>query len=170
MLAVEGVTIVRIGQLLNVHVFVGVLLIPPVLLKVTSTGWRFVKYYWGEPQYRRKGPPQILLRLLGPLVVVLSFGVLATGVALVIGAPASWHANLFQLHRITFVLWFVVTAVHVLGHVVETARLAPADWMRRTHRQVRGASVRQWAVAVSLAAGVVAALWIVPYASNWRVA
>jgi hypothetical protein len=40
LLAVEGLTIVFLGQLLWVHLFVGVVLIPPVALKLGSTGWR----------------------------------------------------------------------------------------------------------------------------------
>ena len=57
LLAAEGVTVLRVGALLTPHVFIGMLLIPPVLLKIGSTGWRFVRYYRGSPAYRRKGPP-----------------------------------------------------------------------------------------------------------------
>jgi hypothetical protein len=34
-------------------VFIGMVLVPPVLLKVDSTGWRFARYYRGAPAYRR---------------------------------------------------------------------------------------------------------------------
>ena len=40
LLAVEGVTILSIGQLLSFHIVVGLLIIPPVLLKLASTGYR----------------------------------------------------------------------------------------------------------------------------------
>jgi hypothetical protein len=43
--------------------------------------------------------------------------------------------------------------IHVLGHLVETARVAPLDWLRRTRRDISGAAARQWAVAASVAAG-----------------
>ena len=55
LLAVEGVTIPAIGQLLSVHVFVGMLLLGPVALKLASTGYRFVRYYAGGLEYVRKG-------------------------------------------------------------------------------------------------------------------
>ena len=71
------------------------LLIPPVLLKIGSTGWRFVRYYRGSPAYRRKGPPPALLRLLGPVVVILTVGVLASGVALVLAPHSLRHTLLF---------------------------------------------------------------------------
>ena len=55
---VIGVTILRIGQLISVHLFVGFLLVGPVSLKLASTGYRFVRYYSGERTYRRKRPPE----------------------------------------------------------------------------------------------------------------
>src|SRR6266446_174113 len=39
LLAAEGVTIIRVRQLLSPHVFLGVVLISPVLVKVASTTW-----------------------------------------------------------------------------------------------------------------------------------
>ena len=43
LLAAEGATILRIRGLISVHIFFGMLLIPPVLLKLASTGYRFVR-------------------------------------------------------------------------------------------------------------------------------
>ncbi len=43
LLAIEGVTVLRVRALLTLHVFIGMLLVPPVLLKVGSTTWRFVR-------------------------------------------------------------------------------------------------------------------------------
>ena len=56
LLAAEGVTILWVRELLTPHVFIGMVLVPPVLLKVARTGWRFARYYRGAPAYRRKGP------------------------------------------------------------------------------------------------------------------
>ena len=42
---------------------------PSRVLKLCTTGYRFVKYYGHDPAYRRKGPPHPILRILGPLVV-----------------------------------------------------------------------------------------------------
>ena len=44
LLGIEGMTLVSIRRLITLHVFVGMLLVPPVLLKMCTTGWRFVKY------------------------------------------------------------------------------------------------------------------------------
>ena len=59
LLAAEGVTIPFIGQLLGPHMFIGLLLIPPVALKLASTGYRFARYYTHDEPYVRKGPPPI---------------------------------------------------------------------------------------------------------------
>ncbi len=82
LLPAEGVTVLRVRALLTAHVFIGMLLVPPVLLKIGTTGYRFVRYYAGSPAYRRKGPPPLLLRVLGPLVVVLTTCLFASGIAL----------------------------------------------------------------------------------------
>ena len=83
LLAVEGVTILFIGRLLSVHVFIGLLLLGPVGLKLASTGYRFLGYYTARAAYRRKGPPATPLRLLAIPLVLSTVAVFATGVALV---------------------------------------------------------------------------------------
>ncbi len=166
LLAAEGATILRIRALLTPHVFIGMLLVPPVLLKMGSTIWRFARYYMGDPAYRRKGPPLALLRLIGPVVVVLTLAVFATGIALLLG-PGSWRSQMLLLHKASFVVWLIVTAVHVLGHLADTAQLAPRDWLRRSRRQVNGAGARQWALAASLAMGLILAIVVVPRVGHW---
>jgi hypothetical protein len=166
LLAGEGVTILQIGSLLDPHVFLGVLLIPPVLVKLASTSWRIFKYYTGDPEYRRKGPPPIVLRLLGPVVVVLTVLVFASGVGLIF-LPGSLRQQLMLVHKASFLLWIAATSVHVLGHLAETAKMAPLDWLAKSRRQVRGATLRQWLVTASLIIGLIAAVLITPHATGW---
>ena len=166
LLAAEGVTILRVRALLAPHVFIGMLLVPPVLLKMGSTTWRFARYYLGDPAYRRKGPPLPILRLIGPVVVVLTLAVFATGIALLLG-PRSWRSQMLLLHKASFIVWLAVMAVHVLAHLADTARLAPRDWLRRSRRQVHGAGARQWAIAASLALGLILAVLVVPQVGHW---
>ena len=166
LLAAEGITILQIRGLLTEHVFIGLLLVPPVLLKTGSTLWRFARYYVGDPAFRRKGPPPVLLRLLGPVVILLTLAVLATGVALLLASAALLPTLLF-LHKASFVLWLLAMTVHVLGHLADTARLAPRDWMRRTRRDVSGASLRQWAITASLVAGLLLGLMLAGRAAPW---
>ena len=166
LLAAEGLTILRVRALLTPHIFIGMLLVPPVLLKMGSTMWRFARYYLGAPDYRRKGPPLPMFRVLGPVVIILTVALFATGLALFLG-PHSWRAQMLVLHRDSFIVWFVVMTVHVLGHLGETAKIAPRDWMLRTRHQVDGAGTRQWAIASSLALGLILALMVVPHIGPW---
>ncbi len=152
LLAVEGVTILRIHALLTPHVFVGMLLVPPVLVKIGSTTWRFARYYRGNLAYRRKGPPAAILRVLGPFVVVLTVVMFASGIVVLLGPP-TWRSQTLFLHQASFAVWLVVMTVHVLGHARETIRLAPLDWVRRTRREPSGATSRQATLVASLIIG-----------------
>jgi hypothetical protein len=118
LLAVLGVTIVRIGALLNAHMFIGMLLIGPIALKIASTGYRFVRYYAANPRYRSKGPPPVAMRLIAPIVVISTIVVFASGVALLFAGPGS-RGTLTPLHKDSFIVWLVFTGLHVLGHLVE---------------------------------------------------
>jgi hypothetical protein len=166
LLAAEGVTILRVRELLSPHVFIGVVLIPPVLVKVASTTWRFARYYAGAPAYRRKGPPPVLLRLLGPVVVILTLVLLFSGVGLLL-VSRPWLPLLLKVHQASFVLWFGAMTVHVLAHVGEVFRLAPRDWLRRGRREVTGAGARQWLIAVSLVAGVMLGFLLLTHVGHW---
>ncbi len=70
LLAVIGVTILRIRQLISVHLFVGLVLLGPVAIKLASTGYRFARFYTRDLVYRAKGPPDLVMRLSAPIVVV----------------------------------------------------------------------------------------------------
>src|SRR5205807_5918895 len=52
LLAVEGYTLPQVRHVLSLHVFIGLLLVGPVLLKTASTMYRFARYYRGEGAYR----------------------------------------------------------------------------------------------------------------------
>ena len=94
----------------------------------------------------------MLLRLLGPAVVILTLVLLFSGVGLLL-VIRSWLPLLLKVHKASFVLWFAAMTVHVLGHLGEVFRLAPRDWLRRTRREITGAGARQWLIAASLVAG-----------------
>ena len=121
LLAVIGVTLLRLHGLLSVHLFVGMLLIPPVLLKMASTGYRFARYYTHNARYRRKGPPEAIMRALAPLVVISTVVVFASGVALLLIGPSS-RGELLPIHKVSFIVWAAVTVLHVLGHLPQLPR------------------------------------------------
>lgn len=154
LLVAEGVTIPFIGKWLGPHMFIGLLLIPPVALKMASTGYRFVRYYTHDEPYVRKGPPPTILRFLAPGVVLTTLAVFGTGVALLFTGPPS-DALIFA-HKLSFIAWVALMALHVLGHLLELPRLASADWRRHGPREARlaGAGMRAAALSAAIALGV----------------
>ncbi len=185
LLAGLGVTIIRIGQLLWLHLFLGLVLLGPVALKLASTGYRFARYYTSEPAYREKGPPAPALRGLAPFVVFFTLAVFATGVALLVLGPTA-RQPLVLLHKVSFFAWLAVMALHVLGHLPEILRLlsnarhsrreiidGQAAWSRgrpppaRTAAQVDGRQGRGAALIVALLSGLVLGVALIGQFSVW---
>ncbi|WP_106347235.1 hypothetical protein [Antricoccus suffuscus] len=167
LLAVEGVTVLNVRGMITLHVYLGILLVGPVLLKCASTIYRFVRYYTGAPAYVQKGPPHPILRLLGPVVILSSLAVLGTGIGLVFVGPD--HSEpLLTLHQASFIVWLVVVIIHVLGHIL---RASTTTWreLRDPHADpaVRGRRWRVFAAAASLVVGVGLATALLPSAHSW---
>jgi hypothetical protein len=167
LLAAEGATIPFIGQLLGPHIFIGMLLIPPVLLKMGSTGYRFARYYTGSPRYVQKGPPLLVLRVLAPGVVLTTLALFGTGVALLIDGPPS--NTLIFAHKLSFIAWVALMTLHVLGHLLEVPSLASADWRRAgpPEARVAGAGMRTLSLATAILAGVALAVLTFSAAQPW---
>jgi hypothetical protein len=163
--AIEGFTILSVQRLLFLHFLVGLLLIGPVLLKIGSTGYRFVRYYTGSAPYVRKGPPSPILRVLGPLVILTSVAVIGTGTVLaVVGRNATW---LF-LHKASFVLWFGVMTIHVLNYAPRLPRmLTSREGGGGYGAAVPGGAGRWLLLAASLAVGVGVAAITMHMSSYW---
>jgi hypothetical protein len=168
LLAVIGVTIVSLTQLLWIHLFVGMLLIGPLMLKLASTGYRFVRYYTANPRYRRKGPPPLSLRLIAPVVVASTIVVFASGVALLFIGPGS-RATLLPIHKISFIVWGSFTALHVLAHLPTVARGLRVDYGGRSIGAVRvaGRAGRTLSLIGALLAGAAIAVLVIPQFAPW---
>jgi hypothetical protein len=117
LLAAIVVTILDISGLLAAHYLIGFLLIPPVLLKLASTGYRFFRYYAGSAAYRRAGAPPVLLRfVVAPILVASTVVVFATGLELWLFGlrfGSSW----MQAHTFSAVVMLLAATAHVLAHV-----------------------------------------------------
>ncbi len=141
LLAAEGFTILSLRQLLTPHFFIGMLLLGPVALKAGSTVYRFIRYYAGSAPYRRKGPPALLLRLLGPVIIASTAGVFGTGIALAVAGPAGRQPWLF-LHKASFVIWFCAMAIHVLAYLPRLPRLLASEARGTAAGQAEGPAPR----------------------------
>ncbi len=156
---VEGVTLVSMGPLIDVHVFVGMMLVPVAVLKTATTGYRVVRYYTGSRVYVTAGPPPLLLRLLGPLVVLATLALLGTGITLGVVGPG--RGGLVLAHQASFVVWLVAIGLHVLGRTFPAARLALGE--ATASPRVSGQVLR----AVVLAATLAGAVWLATVTVTW---
>jgi hypothetical protein len=168
LLAVIGVTLLRMRSLISVHLFVGLLLIPPIALKLASTCYRFMRYYTFNPTYRKRGAPPILLRVSAPVVVASTLAVLATGVALLFVGPES-AGFLRELHKLSFIVWVAFTALHVLGHLPDLQKIFLIERGGRFeyNQLAAGRSGRTISIAGALLAGVVLAILLIPHYGAW---
>jgi hypothetical protein len=172
---VELGTLLNLTALIGWHVVVGVLLVPPALLKKATTGWRIVRYYTKRPPYHRAGPPPTLLRMLGPLVVIFTLALLGSGLALIALGPDTSSTLLLTVlgkridavtvHQATFVLWAAVTGLHCAGRLVPAMRIvtSPRDARSRVPGRLSRATVLTLTLLV---AGVFAAV-VLGASSAW---
>jgi hypothetical protein len=168
LLAVIGVTILRLRPLISVHLFVGLVLIPVVCLKLASTGYRFMRYYTSDPAYRKRGAPAILLRASAPILVATSVAVFATGVALLFVGPES-SGTLRLLHKASFIVWAAFAALHVLGHLPDLQKtfLTSRGGHVEYNRHAAGAAGRVISIVGALLAGVVLGIVLIPHFGAW---
>lgn len=162
--AVEGVTLLAKHALLPLHFFVGFLLVGPVVLKLGSTGYRFVRYYTGSAPYVRKGPPVLLLRLLGPVVIATSTGVIGSGIGLAFFGPVP---ILLLAHKGFFILWFGAMTIHVLWYAPQLPRMLMTGRTASRPATMAGTGRRWLLLSFALAAGLALALATYHLAGSW---
>jgi hypothetical protein len=160
LLVAEGITIVHMRGLLSAHMFIGLVLIPPVMVKLGSTGYRMVSYYAGSRPYRLKGPPLLPLRLMAPLLVASTLAVLASGVALLAAGHKSSTA--LTIHKLSFIVFGVLLAVHFLAYVPRVVRSLRVDWGTARRRAVPGTGARAMLLAAAVGGGAALALALLP--------
>ncbi|MDQ0189785.1 hypothetical protein JI721_03880 [Alicyclobacillus cycloheptanicus] len=167
LILIELVITANLHSLISVHVFVGVLLSGPLVVKMSSVGYRFFGYYMGSPAFVQKGAPNIWLRLLSPILVIMTILVFVSGFGLAIVGPT--HMGLwFKIHAASVALWLPLIAVHIYAHIKRVPGLIASDWRRQFGNQVSGRAGRLGINVIGLAAGAVAALMMIPVSAPWR--
>jgi hypothetical protein len=164
--AVEVATILfGVHTFMSVHVFVGLALIPAVLLKLGTTGWRFVRYYTRGSAYVEQGPPQMAMRLLAPLFVAATVVLFGSGVAMGI-----LHGRALQvarnLHGPASVIWLLLLGLHVVVYL-KRALSRTAEDLPSTRKPMRGSRARAYALATVVAGGLLLGVVTVPTQHHW---
>lgn len=139
-------------QFWRVHYFAGFLLVPLLVLKLGSTGYRMLAYYLGNRRYRRAGPPAPLLRVLAPVLVISTVVLFLSGIVM-------WleHSRLqpwSTLHTDSAVVFSITTSIHLLAYLRRASSESASELRRRTRSGVR----LRGALGATLVVGVVLAV------------
>ena len=150
---------------MSLHVFVGLALIPPVLLKLASTGWRFTRYYTRKDAYLEHGAPRLAMRVLAPLFVAATVVLFSSGVAM---GFLHGHALVVarRLHGPASVVWISLFAVHALVYLRQSLTGSGQEIVAAPPR-VPGRRRRGYVVATAVASGLVLGAATVPAQHHW---
>jgi hypothetical protein len=165
---VVEVTTILLGvhAFMSLHVFVGLALIPLLLLKLASTGWRFARYYTRSRAYVAQGPPQMAMRLLAPFFVTASVVLFGSGVAMGI-----LHGHALQiarrLHGPTSVIWLLLLGLHVLVYLSRALRSTAQEALPTKRAPIRGTTARAFGLATAVICGLALAGAAVPAQHRW---
>lgn len=171
----ELVTLIDVSGLISWHIVVGTLLVPVAMLKTASAFWRIVRYYGGNRSYRQAGAPPTPVRLLGPLVVLSTWGLLASGLLLIALGPEGSRRPFFTglglavdpltMHQGAFVAFLIVTGLHVVARVFPAVTLLAG----RSHGAagVPGRAGRFGVLVSVVVAAILAAVLVLAAAGTW---
>jgi hypothetical protein len=167
LIAAQLVTVLALESMIRVHLFVGVVLLGPVVLKLAATGYRFVRYYSGAPEYRKAGPPATLLRVIAPVFVAATVTLFATGVLMLVAGDGEGAAH--SLHVTSFWVWIACLGVHVLFNGAEVLRNLRSEWLARTRQRIAGAQLRATLVLASILGGVLIAIALISKITGYEI-
>ena len=166
LLVAEGITIIDVAALVSAHMFIGMVLLPPVALKLASTGYRALRYYTRARPYRTLGPPRPPLRLLAPALVASTIAIFVTGVMLLaLGYKAGM---VLEIHKVAFIVFGVLFIPHLLAYTPRVVRSLRQDWTALRREQVPGSGLRAMLVALAAGGGAALALAVFHAIQVWR--
>ena len=168
LILVELVTSANLGALMSAHIFVGVLLAAPLVLKLASTGDRFVRYYSGSIPFVRKGPPRLPLRVLAVPLVAITMVLLGSGFGLLITGPVQ-PGPLLALHNVSALIWVPMIVIHALAYLRRLPRVVTADLAWRRPSPSDDGRFRLGVNGLALLGGAVAAILVLPTDAPWLV-
>jgi hypothetical protein len=166
LILIQLMSVTNLHTWIAVHIVVGILLTSFLLVKLGSTGYRFLQYYTHSPAYVRSGPPRLPLRLLAPVLIVMTLTVVGSGIGMVIIGPA--HSSLFRtVHSASVVIWLSLLAVHVGAYLLQALQWVVDDWKRHPTEQAQGRWLRLGATFGAMLAGAVVAYFLYTDVAPW---
>ena len=132
-----------------VHFGLGFALIPILLVKLGSTGWRAVNYYFDRDPYRAAGPPWLLPRIMA--LPLTACAVAATISGVVLWATGTDRGTWATIHIYSVLSLAVVVVVHLAIYTRKAFRASSRSLEQtKTTQQER---IMVWALLVALVVG-----------------
>lgn len=142
----------------------GLLLVPPVVLKLAATGYRFARYYTRSVAYRLAGPPPVLMRLVvAPVLVASTLAAIATGIELWLFG-LRYGSGWMTAHTLSAVVLMLAAGGHVLWHLRRSAQVTAEETMP-VQTRVATVLTRRSLLVGSLVLGAVLAVSSLFYAT-----
>lgn len=132
-----------------VHFGLGFALIPILLVKLGSTGWRAVNYYFDRDPYGAAGPPWLLPRIMA--LPLTACAVAATISGVVLWATGTDHGTWATIHIYSVISLAAVVVVHLAIYTRRAFRASSRSIAEtKTTQQER---IMVWALLVALVVG-----------------
>jgi hypothetical protein len=125
LLPVPYLTAIALDLLWRVHFFSSLLLVPLLLVKLGGTGWRALRYYLRDREYRVDGPPHPMARLSAPVLVGSTLVLFVSGVVMMLDGDrfAPWST----IHNGAAIVFTGALGLHLLAHLWDAPTEAAAD-------------------------------------------
>jgi amino acid permease len=130
--------------------------------------YRFAIYYLGAPDFKHAGPPELLLRVIGPLLVITTVVLMASGIVLLYARPdtptvAFW----LSIHRDDFIAWFALMVFHALVYVRRAVGTSGNDLRYMRYHFLIGRQGRLISIALAIVIGLLLAWAVFPAVAHW---
>ncbi len=135
-----------------VHFALGFALIPILVVKLASTAWRAISYYFHREAYRAAGAPWLLPRLIA--LPLAGAAVLATASGVVLWAVGTDHGLWATIHTDSVIALGGIVLVHLAVYMRKAVR-ASARSLAATAVN-RPEKVIVWALVAAIVAGAIA--------------
>lgn len=160
-------TALSLDLLWRVHYFSSLLLIPLLLVKFAGTGWRAIRYYLGDREYRADGPPHPMPRLTAPILVASTVVLFGSGVVMMLGGDrfGTWST----IHNGAAIVFTGALGLHLLAHLWDAPSDVGSDLQisrtkRSTRENVPGGRRRVAITVAAFVAGITVATVAMPSA------
>lgn len=135
-----------------VHFALGFALIPILVVKLASTAWRAISYYFHRDAYRAAGAPWLLPRTLA--LPLSAAAVLATASGVVLWSQGTDHGIWATIHTDSVIALGGIVLVHLAVYLRKAVR-ASAKSLAATAIN-RPEKVIVWALVAAMVAGAIA--------------